>query len=218
MSGSGVVAIVQARMSSRRFPGKVLTPFKGLPILEHVLTAVECVLSRQRVILATSSDPSDDPIAAFAARRQTNVVRGDLDNVLDRFQTAARGCDAEWLLRVSADSPLLDPAVLRRVMRSAAADVDVVTTTRPRTFPKGRNAEMVRRQALLAIDAGRATPEEREHVTLFFYNRPTEFRIRNVESGQPQWADLNLAVDTPADLERLERLTAAELSRLSLLP
>lgn len=216
VSETGVAAIVQARMSSRRFPGKVLTPFKGVPILEHVLNAVESVLSRDRVILATSSDPSDDPIAAFAAGRDTKLVRGDLHNVLARLQLAARGCQAEWILRISADSPLLDPAVLQRVIGTAGADVDVVTTIRPRTFPKGRNAEMVRRRALLAVDAGGATPEEQEHVTPFFYHRPNEFRIRNVESGRPQWADLNLAVDTPADLERLERLSAAELARLSL--
>lgn len=211
-----VVAIVQARMSSRRFPGKVLTPFKGRAILEHVLTAAESVVGRSRVILATSVEGSDDPLATFAETRRTRVVRGDLANVLARFQAAAQATDAEWVLRVSADSPLLDPEVLRRVIAAADATADVVTTIRPRTFPKGRNAELIRRSALLAIDAAHATADEREHVTPYFYNRPDRFRIRNVESGHPEWAEASLAVDTPADLAHLERLTATELARFSL--
>ena len=95
---------------------------------------------------------------------------------------------------------------------------DVVTTTRPRTFPKGRNAEMVRRALLLAVDASAATTEEREHVMPYFYNRPEEFRIHNVESGHPEWARESLAIDTPDDLRRLEQLTPEQLSRWSLPP
>ena len=205
-------------MSSRRFPGKVLAPFKGRAILDHVLTAVEDVVGAPRVIIATSIEPSDDAIATFANARHTRVVRGDLDNVLARYQDAARTVDTEWILRVSADSPMLDPEVLRRVIAMAGGGSDVVTTTRPRTFPKGRNAELIRRSALISVDASRATAEEQEHVTPYFYNRPAIFRIRNVESGHPEWADASLAVDTPEDLACLERITAAELDRFSLAP
>ena len=211
-----VVAIVQARMSSRRFPGKVLAPFKGRAILDHVLSTVEDVVGATRVIVATSIEPSDDPIAMFADARRTRAVRGDLANVLARYQAAAQSIEAEWILRVSADSPMLDPEVLRRVIAMAGDGSDVVTTTRPRTFPKGRNAELIRRSALMAVDAARATAEEQEHVTPYFYNRPATFRISNVDSGHPEWADASLAVDTPEDLAYLERLTAAELNRFSL--
>jgi spore coat polysaccharide biosynthesis protein SpsF len=93
-----------------------------------------------------------------------------------------------------------------------------VTTTRPRTFPKGRNAEMVRRSLLLAVNAAAATPEEREHVLPYFYDRPDAFRIHNVESGHPEWAAESLVIDTPDDLRRLERLTPEQLSRFSLPP
>lgn len=216
MTAASVVAIVQARMSSRRFPGKVLMPFKGRAILDHVLTAVEDVVGPSRVIVATSVESSDDAIVAFAGARGTRVVRGDLANVLARFQQVAQATDAEWILRVSADSPLLDPEVLRRVVALADGNSDVVTTIRPRTFPKGRNAELIRRSLLVAIDAGHATAEEQEHVTAYFYNRPRAFRIRNLESGHPEWAHASLAVDTPQDLTQLEQLTAAELSRFSL--
>lgn len=216
MTAASVAAIIQARMSSRRFPGKVLTPFKGRAILDHVVTAVEAVVGASRVIIATSVEPSDDPIVAFADARGTRVVRGELVNVLARFRDAAQTVDADWILRVSADSPMLDPDVLRRVIAAADDSSDVITTIRPRTFPKGRNAELIRRSALVAIDAVGATAEEQEHVTPYFYNRPAVFRIRNVESGHPEWADASLAVDTPEDLLSLERMTDAELNRFSL--
>ena len=216
MSGHSVIAIVQARMSSRRFPGKVLTPFKGRAILEHVLTAVEQVLPPAKVLIATSIESSDDAIVDFAVARGTRVCRGDLANVLARFQDAARHGDDDWILRVSADSPMLDPEVLRRVVAAAGPDVDLVTTIRPRTFPKGRNAELIRRALLLGIDANIATQEEREHVTQYFYNRAGAFRIRNIESGHPEWAGESLAVDTPDDLSALERLTADQVARFSL--
>jgi spore coat polysaccharide biosynthesis protein SpsF len=217
VSGHSVIAIVQARMSSRRFPGKVLTPFKGRAILEHVLTAVEQVLPPANVLIATSVESSDDAIVDFAAARGTRVFRGDLANVLARFQDAAKPQkDVEWILRVNADSPLLDAEVLHHVLAARGPDVDVVTTTQPRTFPKGRNAELMRRMLLLRINAAAVTSEEREHVTSFFYNRPRKFRIRNVESGHPEWANVSFAVDTPEDLTRLERLSDAELARFSL--
>lgn len=204
-------------MSSRRFPGKVLQRFKGRPILEHVLTAVEHVVPSANVLIATSIESSDNAIVDFAVARGTSVFRGDLDNVLARFQDAAKPQkDIEWILRVNADSPLLDAAVLERVLAARGPDVDVVTTTQPRTFPKGRNAELMRRMLLLRINAAAVTPEEREHVTPFFYNRPRQFRILNVESGHPEWADVSFAVDTREDLTRLERLSDAELARFSL--
>jgi spore coat polysaccharide biosynthesis protein SpsF len=213
---TSVTAIVQARFSSRRFPGKVLAPFKGRPILDHVVRAVEAATSPGAVMIATSSDVSDDAIVAFAQQRCTRIVRGDLNNVLSRFQDAARAADTEWILRINADSPLHDPDVMRRVIDFASPSCDVVTTIRPRTFPKGRNAELVRRALLLDIDPASATPDEQEHVMTYFYNRPSRYRICNVESGHPEWARESLAIDTPDDLMRLESVSDAELARFSL--
>jgi spore coat polysaccharide biosynthesis protein SpsF len=211
-----VAAIVQARMSSQRFPGKVLATFKGRPVLDHVLDAVEAVVPPRDVTIATSVETSDDPIVEFARRRGTRVTRGALANVLARLQGAAAATEAEWILRINADSPLLDPHVIRLVIEAARPDVDVVSTTQPRTFPKGRNAELIRRSVFLAVDASAATAAEREHVTQYFYQRPHMFRIHNVSSGHPDWADTSLAVDTPADLAQLEEMTARQLARFSL--
>jgi spore coat polysaccharide biosynthesis protein SpsF len=200
-------------MTSSRFPGKVLTPFRGEPIILHVIRAAEAAVGRGRVMVATSVDPSDDPLDALLRAHGTPVVRGSLGNVLARFQEAARRTTSEWILRLNGDSPLLDVGVLRRVLAAADDDCDVVTTIRPRTFPKGRNAELIRRAVLLSADAEAADAEEQEHPTQFFYRRLEQLRIRNVESANAALAAESLAVDTPDDLTRLERLSDADLGR-----
>lgn len=203
-------------MSSRRFPGKVLALFRGMPILEHVLRAVETAVGPEATVLATSTEPSDDALEAFARARNTRVVRGDLENVLARFQKVARACHTEWILRIGADSPMLNPAVLRRLIAAAGdGHWDLVTTIFPRTFPKGQNAELIRRSTLLSVDAWAVTTDEREHVTQFFYQRAADYRILNVESGDPTLALETLAVDTPKDLARLEALSETRLARVS---
>jgi spore coat polysaccharide biosynthesis protein SpsF len=201
---SEIHVFIQARMSSRRFPGKVLAPFRGRPILWHVVDRVARALPELPRVLVTSSDASDDPLAAYAASLELAVVRGPLADVLARFQLAARERAARWVLRICADSPLLDGAMLRAVVAAHDPALDLVTTTAPRTFPKGNNAELIDTAALAALPASELTDDDREHVTRFFHRNAQRFRIKNVESGDPALAAIDLAVDTLADLQRLE--------------
>lgn len=191
-------------MSSRRFPGKVLAPFRGRPIIWHVLDRVARALPDLPRVVLTSTDASDDPLAAYLAHLGAACFRGPLDDVLERFTLAARGSDAAWLLRICADSPLLDERVLRAVTAAHDPALDLVTTTAPRTFPKGHNAELINAATLAALPPGELDPADREHVTRFFHRHPERFRVRNVESGDPSLAALDLAVDTIEDLHRLE--------------
>ena len=211
-----VRAFIQARTSSVRFPGKVLAPFRGVPIIEHVIRAAEAAVGREATLVVTSDQSSDDRLVELLNARGTDVFRGPLENVLERFQLASRAYPSDWVLRLSADSPLLDAHVLSRVIaRTAAGDCDLVTTIFPRTFPKGRNAEVIRRDVLLGVAASEVEPDEREHVTAFFYRRADRFRIANVESGRPELAAYSVAVDSPDDLVRLEHLTADDLAALT---
>src|SRR5262249_50312879 len=116
----------------------------------------------------------------------------------------ARARGARWLLRICADSPLLDGAVLRAVVAAHDPAVALVTTTAPRTFPKGSNAELIDAAALAALPDAELTADDREPVTRFFHRNAQRYRVTNVESGDPSLAQLDLAVDTIADLERLE--------------
>lgn len=201
---SEIHVFIQARMSSRRFPGKVLAPFRGHPIIWHVLERVARALPDIPRVVVTSTEPTDNPLAAYLDRLGTACFRGPLDDVFERFRAAARTHAAAWLLRVCADSPLLDGDVLRSVVGARDPSLDLVTTTAPRTFPKGHNAELIRTAALEAIDASELEAADREHVTRFMYRHPQRFAIRNVESGDPALASIDLAIDTLDDLHRLE--------------
>lgn len=210
-----IVCLVQARMSSRRFPGKVLAPFRGEPLIRWVVDAVHRVEGVSAVVVATSDQPSDEPLVAYLEQLGVEVFRGPLDDVFGRFRGYATRSSCEWMLRVSADSPLLSPAILDRLVTHPERDrSDLVTTIFPRSYPRGRNGELIRRSTFLAIDPGELTDKEREHVTLFYYTHPERFRIVNVRSEDPRAAETSLAVDTVEDLVRLERLSDQELSAL----
>ncbi|MCU1282794.1 MAG: hypothetical protein JWM53_6340 [bacterium] len=199
-----VRVFIQARMSSRRFPGKVLAPFRGEPIIRHVLRAVERALPDLPRLVVTSVEPSDDPLAAYLEELRTDCFRGPLDDVIGRFRAALRAHPCDWILRICADSPLLDPEVLRRVVAARRDDLDLVTTTEPRTFPKGQNAELIRTQTLLAIEDRELDAADREHVTTLMHRRRDRFRLHNVEADGPSRATDSVAVDTVDDLIRLE--------------
>jgi spore coat polysaccharide biosynthesis protein SpsF len=199
---------VQARMSSRRFPGKVLAPLGGQPLIRHVVRAVDGALPGVDRIVLTSVEPSDDPLAAYLGTLGVPVFRGPRDDVLERFRLCLGRYPADTIVRVCADSPLLDAAVAQAVVAAATPGVDLATTTFPRSFPRGQNVEAIRADALLGLETGALTAEDREHVTRFFYRHAGRFRIVNVGSGDRRRAEETLAVDTVEDLARLEELLA----------
>jgi spore coat polysaccharide biosynthesis protein SpsF len=206
MNANDVLIVVQARMSSSRFPGKVLAPLRGEPVLRHVVRTAQTVEGARGIVVATSTEPSDDPVAVYAASLGVSVVRGPLDDVLERFRSCARLYPADWLMRINGDSPMLPAGILARVL--AARDGgrwDLVTTVFPRTFAPGQNVELIRTSTLLALADGRLTPADREHVTAFFYRNADEFLIRNVECDSAERAS-SYAVDTLDDLRRLDQL------------
>ncbi|MFA6316462.1 MAG: NTP transferase domain-containing protein [Elusimicrobiota bacterium] len=205
MKKTCVRAFIQARMSSRRFPGKVLAPFLGRPIVAHVVSCVCGVVPRSRVVVLTSDEPSDDPLASYAETLGVGVFRGPLDDVFGRFRACLRRHPCDFFLRICADSPLLSPSVIRAVAAAGrAAGADLATNVFPRTFPKGQSAELLRAGTFLAVDQRRLTGYQREHVTPFFYENPGRFSIVNVESGRPSLSRVRMDVSEPADLPRLE--------------
>jgi spore coat polysaccharide biosynthesis protein SpsF len=199
-----VRVFVQARMSSRRFPGKVLAPFRGQPIIKHVLETVRRALSAAPTVVATSLEPSDDPLVAYLGQLQTPCFRGPLDDVLGRFRACLAEYPCAFVLRICADSPLLDEDMLRQVVEAEREHVDLVTTTLERTFPRGSNAELIRATTLTSLPESELTAHDREHVTPFIHRHPERFRILNVQSGDPGRAALSVAVDTIEDLNALE--------------
>ena len=202
-----VRAFIQARMSSVRFPGKVLAPLDGLPVIAHVIARIREIIPANQITVATSTQPSDDPLACYVRDLGVSVFRGHLGNVFVRFQQCLGRFPCDWFLRICADSPLLEGAMLRAMLTYCdRSDVDLVTNTYPRTFPKGRSLELLRSATFASLDPSRLSGAEREHLTKVYYNHPTEFRIINIKSADPSLIDPNLCVDTIEDLQRLEQL------------
>lgn len=205
-----VRAFVQARMSSKRFPGKVLAPLRGEPVIAHVLSRVSQVLPMDRITVATSDDTSDDPLVHYLHARKVQVFRGSLTNVFARFQACLKEYPCDWFLRVCADSPLIDPKLLSVALNHQnRTDLDLVTNVQTRTFPKGQSVEMVRLSTFARIDEHRLSAEEKEHLTKVYYDHPSEFRILNFSARNGCHGRESFAVDTVSDIERLEKLFSA---------
>jgi spore coat polysaccharide biosynthesis protein SpsF len=196
---------IQARMSSARFPGKMLAPFRGRPLIAQVLQRFRELDLRAGVVVLTSVDPTDDPLADFVENRcAVPVFRGELDNVVARFQSALAENPCEWFVRISGDSPLIDASLVQAMIQLSGRGHDVVSNVVRRTFPPGQSVECVRSDVFCALNARDLTPDQREHVTKVFYDRPDDWRLRSVICEAPEWADVRMVVDHVDDLRALE--------------
>ncbi len=196
-----VTAIVQARMSSTRLPGKVLVELSGAPMLQRQLERVQRATLLSNVVVATSTDISDDPIAALCAGLDIDCYRGHLSDVLGRFVGAVDAFPTHVVVRITADCPLISPQAIDSVVRAfLEADCDYLSNTLEPTFPDGVDIEVMTTKALREVSAISTDPLEREHVTLGIYRRPDHFSVQNYR-GEQDLSDLRWTVDSPEDLE-----------------
>ncbi len=196
-----ILAILQARMSSTRLPGKVLRPLAGAPM---VLRQIERIGRAGRIddlVAAISDDPTDDVLNDVLQHNAVRVFRGPLQDVLARFVGAldAHG-GAEHVVRLTADCPFADPEVIDAVIaRHLESGADYTSNTpERRTFPKGLDCEAMTSQTLRDADAEAKAGDEREHVTQFIYRRPDRFAIAAVDQDRDE-GEVRWTVDTPAD-------------------
>jgi spore coat polysaccharide biosynthesis protein SpsF len=195
-------AVIQARMSSNRLPGKILKPLAGRAILEHVFRATTEALPKESVIVATSTDPTDDNVESFCNDHGMRVFRGPLDNVVLRLQLALAELEAEAFFRICADSPFYDPQLMRLAMDLfQRKEADLVTNVFPRSFPKGRSIELARASTFLRLDARSLSRPEQEHVFSHYYEHPEKFTVENFSSPR-DFSGVNLCIDTQDDWER----------------
>lgn len=195
-----VLAIVQARMSSTRLPGKSLADICGEPMLALVLRRLRRSSEVERIVVATSTDPIDDGVESLADGIGYDVYRGSRDDVLSRFVGAAADHSGP-LARVTADCPLIDPDVVDHV-------IDLFRTTpgcayasnvEPRTYPDGLDVEVVSAEVLREIAGTAVDPSDREHVTAAIRRDPRKYPAAAVVCDE-QLGDLRWTVDTKEDL------------------
>jgi spore coat polysaccharide biosynthesis protein SpsF len=202
------LAIIQARCSSTRMPGKVLAPLAGEPMILRLVERVRRSVELDAVVVATSRDPSDDPLVATLEERGVLVRRGPLGDVLARYLQVIDEFDPETVVRLTGDNPLVDPAVIDDVLRAhAASGADYTSNSLVRSYPYGLDVEAVRAAALRRVAELATDQEEREHVTIGIYRRPDVFRLEPVVQPQDH-AELRWTVDYPEDFAFVERVYA----------
>lgn len=204
---SRIVAIIQARMTSTRLPGKVMLPLAGRPMLLRVLDRVCAIAGIDAVCVAVPEGSVHDPVEALARQKEKVVVtRGPEQDVLRRYALAARALEAETVVRITSDCPLLDPAVSASVIAAyRSAGATLARTALSSGFPHGFDTEVFAARLLFEADREAREDEEREHVTPFFWNRPERYPAIFVDRipDRRMW---RLTVDTPADLKLAEAI------------
>ena len=202
------VAIIQARMGSTRLPGKVLMDLEGTTILDRVITRAQRSKKLSEVVVATTDLPEDDAIVDECVRLGVRCFRGSSDDVLDRYYQAAKWVEADAIVRITSDCPLIDPAVIDELFYygGESGGVDYISNIYlERTYPRGLDVELFGRSALERAWNEATDPAEREHVTLHLYRNPDKFMcggaFRDESLAHHRWT-----VDTPEDLELVRKI------------
>jgi len=196
-----VVAIIQARMGSTRLPGKVLKDLSGQSMLARVIARVRAARLIDEVLVATTNLPQDDVIVSECRRCGVAVSRGDQQDVLDRYFRAADLVKADIIVRITADCPLIDPQVTDKTIRAFLdKNPDYASNVVERTYPRGLDTEVMSLGALTRAWTEADKAYEREHVTPYLLEHPSEFVLLSV-TGDVDYSGHRWTVDTPEDFE-----------------
>lgn len=201
------VAIIQARMGSTRLPGKVLKKVLGKPLLEYQLERVKKSRLIDEIVVATTVKEQDQPIVDFCMEKGVSCYRGSEEDVLARYYEAAKAYEADIVVRLTSDCPVIDPGVIDRVIQAFLEDeeADYVSNTLERTFPRGMDTEVFSFQALEQAFQSARMQSEREHVTPYIWKNSDRFSIKSVFHRD----DLSIhrwTVDTPEDFELIKKM------------
>lgn len=205
-----VDATIQARMGSSRLPGKTLADIAGRPMLAWQIDRVRECLLIDRIIVATSEKAANDPIAELAAAMGVDCFRGSEEDVLGRVADALRFFEVDIHVELQGDNPMPDPLLVDAVVgffMKHQTEFDCVTNALKTTYPPGSEVSVYPAHILLDLDDRVTDPDLREHVGVHIYQRPEEYRIKNLEA--PSWLhapEIHLEVDTSEDLELVRRV------------
>ena len=200
-----IVAIIQARMGSTRFSGKVMAPICGTPMIEYLLERVKKSDRIDKIIIATSDAPDDEPFAKHIEKLGYTVFCGSVNNVLDRYYRAAKKFDADIIVRITGDCPLIDPTIIDTVINKLLIEnSDYASNVMPPTYPDGLDTEAFTFKALEQAWREATTPMEREHVTPFIKQSTTLKKVNlthSTDESNHRWT-----VDEPEDLEVVSKV------------
>jgi spore coat polysaccharide biosynthesis protein SpsF len=207
-----VWAVVAGRMGSSRLPGKTMADLAGKPSLWHIIERLRRVSSLDGVVVATTTDASDDLIRECAEQSNAPCYSGSAEDVLGRTLAAAQSVGARTIVQVTGDCPLVEPSVVERVIEVYRDDMPdyVSTVLGGETYPVGLDVEVFSTALLGEVERTTSDPHDREHVSTFIYGHPERYRLRGIEAeGDRRRPDLRMTLDTDDDLEVVRALYQA---------
>ena len=202
------LVVLQARLSSSRLPGKVLKPILGQPMIYRQVERLRRAKTIKNLVVATSIDPSDDHLADYLKLSSIPFVRGNLNDVLARFETAIKLFpDAEHIIRVTGDCPLIDPCILDQIVNCHILEKnDYTSNTVEVTYADGLDVEVIKRTIFEEILKTATLPYEREHVTPYIYTHSEKYKIKHFKYSGEAFDHLRWTVDHQEDYELVTKI------------
>jgi spore coat polysaccharide biosynthesis protein SpsF len=198
-----LLVVVQARSSSKRFKNKVLHLIYNIPIIQHVVNRIKKSKKMTKLVISSSLNKSDDDLIYYLKKNKVNFFRGDLNNVALRLYKTAKIYKVKSFVRISGDSPLIDPKLIDKAIMIANKEkkYDIITNTFPRTFPKGQSVEVIK-TSLIKKYLKNFSKLDKEHVTKYFYDNSNRFLIKNFTFNGKNKI-MKLSIDTKRDLKNI---------------
>tara|TARA_B100000575_G_scaffold79184_1_gene61936 strand:+ start:2124 stop:2798 length:675 start_codon:yes stop_codon:yes gene_type:complete len=201
-----MLCIIQARMGSKRLKGKMLMKIDRKSIIQHVIDKVKKIDSIHKIIIASTNSIDDDNLEKVCKLNNITIFRGSKNNVFDRFQKISIKNNYSTILRINGDSPLLDIKLFNKMIKiSKNKKYDIFTNVQPRTFPQGQSFELIKRKILIDFDQKKLTKKHKEHVTSYFYENKSKYKIVNY-SNSDNLGNINLSINNKNDLMNIKKI------------
>jgi spore coat polysaccharide biosynthesis protein SpsF len=203
-----IVATIEARMTSSRLPGKVLLPVNGRPMLSYLVQRLRQAESIEEIVLATTTNPTDDILIGFAKQNNISFFRGSEQDVMLRVIGASESANADVIVEITGDCPIIDPFIVEQAIRMYRKNpCDYLGNSIVRSYPDGMDTQVFSLDALRRSASMTNDPLDHEHVTLHIKNHPELFRIIHlVAPPNEHWPELGLTLDEMDDYELLRKI------------
>ncbi len=212
--------IIQSRFTSKRLPGKALKKVKKKEMLLHLIKRLkQKKIFHNKIIVATSNSISDDKIIKFCEKNNIKYFRGPLHNVFKRYLLIIKKFNLDYIIRINGDSPLIDYRIIVRAIKKfkeyKSKNVDMITNTLTRSFPKGQSVEVINSKTIININDYIKKKIDKEHVTKYIYDNANRFMIKNIKYKK-KLEKINMSVDNIFDFRNFEKTVLNKKFKYSL--
>ena len=214
-----MLAIIQARLDSKRFPRKSLFKIYGVPMIKRVYDRVNSAKKINKVVVSIPNDKKNIRLKEYLKKNSIRFYQGSNENVALRMYKAAKKFKSNYFVRISGDSPMIDPLIIDNAINiHKKKKFDLITNTYKRSCPSGQSIEIIKVSALKKIFKYRLTAEEEEHVTKYFYNNKKKFKVFNFNMKNIKFRNFKFSVDVKKDLNKiLKRFGKNDFKNFSLI-